>query len=117
MFIGIIALIICAKWPSPSESLVVKTAKFTQFIYYQNELKKQAEKLQNNGVSPTLVTVCIDSFGSLAYGIAFDPTGEIMLPVKNRSRSWLLSAEQTELSIEGMEAKHIVGNYYSWLHP
>jgi hypothetical protein len=40
-----------------------------------------------------------------------DPTGEIVLPADRRSKAWAATAGQTELGVEGLEARHIVGNY------
>jgi hypothetical protein len=52
----------------------------------------------------------------MTSGIAFDPTGEIVLPSNKRSQAWMAAAGQTELGVEELQARHIVGDYYSWFH-
>ncbi len=77
---------------------------------------EQAAELRRKGVSPAIAVIGIEGFGSLTFGIALDPTGEIAVARDKRSKAWTEVAASTELSIEGMEAHHIVGDYYSWFH-
>jgi len=114
MLAGVVAIFFIAVEPAPAHSLSRKAADFVHVLAYRSALQWQVQELQRQGISPAVVAIPIDGFGSMANGIAFDPTGEILLPAEKRSKSWLAAAAQTELVIEGLEARHIVGSYYSW---
>jgi hypothetical protein len=116
MLVGVIAIFFMAAEPKPADSFARKAANVVHVLAYRSALQRQVEELQRQGISPTVVAIPIDGFGSMANGIAFDPTGEILLPAEKRSKSWLAATRQTELDIEALEARHILGNYYSWFH-
>jgi len=52
----------------------------------------------------------------MTSGIAYDPSGEIMLPADRRSAGWKASVGQSELGVTDFQARPIVGAYYSWFH-
>lgn len=116
MFVGLIALVLAAVFPTLAESPSRKVVDLIHVLSYQKELDQQVRELKDQGISPTIAAVAIEGFGSMTTGIAYDPTGEILLPPEKRTKSWLAIASQTELGFEGVEAQPIIGNYYSWFH-
>jgi len=116
MLFGLIALVLLASQPTVGRPPSRSVADVVQLIYYRNDLLRQAAELRRTGTSPAVASITIDGFGSMANGIALDPTGEILLQAEKRSKSWTATTGQTELGVEGLEARHLVGNYYSWFH-
>ena len=116
MLIGISLVAGSAIVPIPADSISRKAAELVGVVCYYRIMQGQLEEQKKNGVSPAIAVISIDGFGSMTSGIAYDPTGEILLPPASRSKSWVATAGQTELGLEGLEARHIIGNYYSWFH-
>lgn len=116
MLIGISLVAVSATVPVPADSISRRAADLVGVMRYYRIVQDQLEEQKKNGVSPAVAVIPIDGFGSMTSGIAYDPTGEILLPPASRSKSWVATAGQTELGLEGLEARHIVGNYYSWFH-
>jgi hypothetical protein len=116
MLAGIILAVVASTVPMPAESLATRTAYLVYVVRYHDVIEDQLKDLRKRGISPAVAVVSIDGFGSMTNGIAYDPTGEILLPPAKRSRSWMATAGETELGVDGLEARRIVGNYYSWFH-
>ncbi|HEY4370215.1 MAG TPA: hypothetical protein VGN07_23490 [Steroidobacteraceae bacterium] len=116
MLCGLIAVALLASQPTVAKSPSRRVADVAQLIYYRDALLRQVAELQRKGTSPAVAAIAVDGFGSMTSGIALDPTGEIFLKPDRRSKSWTATAGQTEIGIETLEARHIVGDYYSWFH-
>lgn len=116
MLAGFFLLFAAAGVPSPVQSLCRKGADVIHVMWFRNSLEMQARSLRERGISPTVAVIAIDGFGSMRDGIAYDPSGEIMLQPDKRSAEWVTAAGQSELGIDGLQVRHIVGNYYSWFH-
>ncbi len=116
MLIGIFLVAVSATVPAPADSISRRAADLVDVVRYYRVVQGQLQDLENSGASPAVAVIPIDGFGSMTRGIAYDPTGEILLPPASRSKSWVATAGQTELGLEGLEARHIIGNYYSWFH-
>ena len=117
MCLGLLAVLLLATLPSVATSPARWIADVTHVIYYRGALLRQTRELRSKGVSPAVAVITIEGLGSVNSGIAFDPTGEIVLPQKKRSQAWMAAAGQTELGlgVEDLQARQIVGDYYSWL--
>ncbi len=116
MIAGAIAVFFIIVNPTPAQSLSRKAADLVHVLVYRNALQRQVQEMQRQGISPTAAVIPIDGFGSVTDGIAFDPTGEILRPAGRRTKAWLAVADETDLGREGMDARHIVGNYHAWFH-
>lgn len=116
MLAALIATVLLSVVPNVATSPSRWIAEVAQVIYYRPVLQRRAEELASKGVSPAVSAVGIDGFGSATLGLAYDPTGEILLPSDKRSKQWAATAEQTELGVEGLSARHIIGDYYSWFY-
>jgi hypothetical protein len=117
MLIGVLLVAVAMTLPVPARSLSRKAADLVSVVCYYRTLQHQLKELEKRGESPVVAVVSVDGFGSMTNGIAYDPTGEILLPPARRSKSWTATAGQTELGSDGLEARSIIGNYYSWFHP
>lgn len=115
MLAGFITLTVAASAPDPADSLAHWASGLAQVVAYQHALRQQADLLYQNGYTPVAV-MPLDGFGSMTSGIAYDPTGEILLPAGQRSKSWWAVAGQTDLAAADLEAWPIMGSYYSWFH-
>lgn len=113
---GLILVGVALNAPSPAESLSRTMVDLIYVVRYRSALQIQMHDLSTSGESPAVAVIDIDGFGSMANGIAYDPTGEILLPPGKRSAAWTATGGQTELGVDGLEVRHIVGNYYSWFH-
>jgi hypothetical protein len=113
---GLIAIALLVYVPTVSTSPAKWTAELVQLSFYRGALLRQADELRRRGVSPAVAAVAIDGFGSMTSGIALDPTGEILLKPDERSSQWTATAGKTELGVEDLQARHILGEYYSWFH-
>ena len=116
MCLGLLGVLLLATQPTVAASPALWVADVTHVLYYRGALLEQSRELRSKGVSPAVAAIAIDGFGSMTSGIAFDPTGEIVLPSNKRSQAWMAAAGQTELGVEELQARHIVGDYYSWFH-
>jgi hypothetical protein len=117
MAIGIIIVGVSAVPPYSEYSPAMKIVDLVQVAAYRGDLQRQVREMKAQGVSPTIAEIELGGIGSITFGIAFDPTGEILLPPKKRSASWTATGGQTELGVDGMEARHIIGSYYAWSLP
>jgi UDP-N-acetylmuramyl pentapeptide phosphotransferase/UDP-N-acetylglucosamine-1-phosphate transferase len=87
-------------------------------MMYHDQLQLLERQLRTRGVTPAVAVIPLDGFGNLASGVAYDPTGEILLPPARRSPAWTANAvDADELSVSGIEVRHVVGGYYAWFHP
>jgi hypothetical protein len=111
----LIALLISAV-PTPARSFSRWAADLADVAYYHSDLQRLANASRARGESPAIGVLALDGFGSLTSGLALDPSGEILLPANRRSRAWDAVGGQTELGLESMEARHIIGSYYGWFH-
>jgi hypothetical protein len=102
--------------PAPNRSFSRWAADLADVAYYYSDLSRMADDSRREGQSPVIAVLDIDGFGSLTSGLAFDPSGEIMLPAARRSKEWTAVGGETELSIESMSARHVIGSYYAWSH-
>jgi hypothetical protein len=102
--------------PMPARSFSRWAADLADVAYYHADLRRLADASRRRGESPALGVLTLDGFGTLTSGLALDPSGEIILPAVRRSRAWIAASAYTELSIESMNARHIIGNYYAWFH-
>ena len=116
MMAGLVLVILLASLPTFATSPAEWVAHLAQVVYYRPVLLQQAAELESKGLAPAVAGHGLDGFGSLTSGIALDPSGEILLPPDRRSQAWMATGGQTELAVRGMEAHHIIGNYYSWFH-
>jgi hypothetical protein len=113
---GLIIVVLLAYIPTASTSPAKRIAVLAQLVCYRGALLRQADELKRRDVSPAVAAIAIDGFGSMTSGIALDPTGEILLKPEKRSRQWTATAGETELGVEDLQARHIIGEYYWWLH-
>jgi hypothetical protein len=116
MCLGLLGVLLLATRPSVATSPALWVADVTHVLYYRGALLEQSRELRSKGVSPAVAAIAIDGFGSMTSGIAFDPTGEIVLPPNKRSQAWMAAAGRTELGVDDLQARQVVGNYYSWFH-
>jgi hypothetical protein len=116
MFASLAALSVLVTAPTPATSFAGKLADLINVAVYGGALQRQLGEARRHGQALTAASIAIDGFGSMASGIAFDPSKEILLPADKRSRAWTDSAGQTELGVDNLEVRHIVGSYYAWFH-
>ena len=114
---GLLAAAALALLPNPPSSFLSRVSNLIEVVTYRGALQQQVLDLTRQGISPTVAEIAVDGFGSLTTGIAYDPTGEILLPKGQQSAQWKAVADRTELGVDGLEARHIVGGYYRWFHP
>lgn len=113
---GLLVLVLVICIPNLQDSAANRLAALAQLAYYRSDLLRQMEHRRSQGIAPATAEIAIDGFGSMTSGIALDPTGEILLPPDKRSSSWTATAGKTEIGIEGLQARHLVGDYYTWFH-
>lgn len=116
MLAGFIALFIAMSAPNEADSAANWTAHLAQVAVYRNALQRQAAPVEDENKSASLAVLPLDGFGSMTNGIAFDSTGEIMLPPQARSTAWRAAAGRTDLIADGLEVHHVIGDYYAWFH-
>ena len=116
MVVGLVVLALSIAAPTPGRSVANFAVHVVQILAYRNELIAQSEALRHDGVTPGVVEVAVDGFGSMARGVAYDPTGEILLPRDKRSAAWNEVAGKSDLGLESLEVQHVFGYYYSWFH-
>ena len=116
MLAGLIAVALLSTVPSPAGSVSGKAADLVHVAWYRASLQHQVEALRLTGTSPPVAVVVIDGFASMASGVAFDPTGEILLPADARSPAWRAVTEATDLRSDTLQARHVVASYYAWFH-
>ncbi len=119
--IGMVALpaaaIALATLPRPADAPVSWLAGAAKTLYYRSALVRQYQDDVRNGIRPALAVITVDGFGSMTSGVAYDPSRELSRPENQRSEQWRAVAANTQLGITGIEARHIVGSYYTWFHP
>jgi hypothetical protein len=113
---GVVIAILLSTIPKPALSFSRWAADLAEVAYYHNVLQRLADESRLKGESPPIGVLTLDGFTTLASGLALDPSGEIMLPANQRSGAWNAVGGQTELGVENMDARHIIGNYYAWFH-
>ena len=113
---GLVIAILLSEIPTPARSFSRWVADVADVAYYHAGLQRLADGSRRKGESPPIGVLALDGFGSLTSGLALDPSGEIILPANRRSRAWTAVGGQTELGVESMEARHILGSYYAWFH-
>lgn len=113
---GIVIAILLSAIPTPACSFSRWVADVADVAYYHAVLQRLADGSRRRGESPPIGVLALDGFGSLTSGLALDPSGEIILPANRRSGAWTAVGGQTELGVERMEARHILGSYYAWFH-
>jgi len=116
MLAGLITVALLSTVPSPAGSVSGKAADLVHVVGCRAALQRQVEALRRQGTSPEVAVVVIDGFGGMASGVAFDPTGEILLPADKRSESWIAVTQGTDLRSDTLQAWHVVGSYYAWFH-
>lgn len=116
MLAGLIALVISVAVPNEADSPARRAANLIDVVAYSGALDEQVRAMRDQGVSPTIAVLAIDGFGSMTSGIAYDPTDEILLPPAQRSLAWRAVGDETELAIDGLEARPIIWHYYAWFH-
>lgn len=102
--------------PNPVNSPVGWAANVVRVIYYNDDFKRSYAEARNSGKLLPLGQADNDGFGSLASGLVYDPSGEIALPLNQRSKAWTDGPGATELGVENLEVHHIFGPYYQWFH-
>jgi len=107
----------CGIFPKPIYSPVGWAANVVKVIYYHNDLQRSYVEAKKSGQSSPVGQIYTDGLGSVALGLAYDPSGEISLPAGQRSQAWTDGPGATELGIHSLEAHHIFGPYYQWFHP
>jgi hypothetical protein len=107
---------ILGAFPQPVSSPIGWAANVARVFYYRNELQKSYLDARGHGESIPVGQLYLDGFGSLTSGLAYDPSGEISLPVNKRSKAWTSGPGRTELGLENLNVHHIVGSYYHWFH-
>jgi hypothetical protein len=115
MLIVLVALFLMIFLPFPRSTISLKVVDALRVMMYHDDLQLLERQLRAKGVTPPIAVIAIDGFGSLASGVAYDPTGEILLSPDKRSAAWI--AQSGELSVDGLEVRHVVGSYYAWFHP
>ncbi len=113
---GLVALVLAVSLPDPADSVAGRAIDLAHVAAYSGALQEMAEQARAQGVSPVIAVLAIDGFGSMTSGIAYDESGEVALPPEKRSKAWQTVAGETELSVDGLQARHIVGGYYAWFH-
>jgi len=113
MVIGLATLTIAVAVPAPQVPMARRAVDLVHVIAYSGELQRQIQEALRKGDSPALASIEIGGWAGGGYGIGYDPTGEVALPVEERSKPWKVAAEQTFFSVDGVEVRHIVGNYYA----
>ncbi len=116
MLAGLVALVLAVSLPDPADSLGGRAIDLAHVVAYRGTLQEMADQARAQGVSPVIAVHAIDGFGSMTSGIAYDESGEVGLPPEKRSKGWQTVAGETELSVDGLEARHIIGGYYAWFH-
>jgi hypothetical protein len=115
MLIVLVALFLTIFLPFPKSTISQKVVDAIRVMMYRDDLQLLERQLRAKGVVPPIAVIPIDGFGSLASGVAYDPTGEILLRPDKRSAAWI--AQSGELSVDGLDVRHVVGSYYAWFHP
>jgi hypothetical protein len=110
-------VLVCGVFPKPIYSPVGWAANALKVIYYHDDLQRAYQAARMRGQTPPVGQILTDGLGSVALGLAYDPSGEIALPANQRSPAWTAGPGATELGIENLEAHHIWGAYYQWFHP
>jgi hypothetical protein len=105
-----------ATFPSPLVSPVGWAVNSARAIYYRAELQRSYLEARRSGQPQPVGYIYLDGFGSLTSGLAYDPSGQIALPINKRSNSWNDGPGQTELGLDNLEAHHLFGPYYQWFH-
>jgi hypothetical protein len=116
MTCGLIAVAMLIGAPTLADSPAHRVAELAQVAYYSGDLRSQEAELRRKGVSPAVAVKLLDGFISVAWGLALDPSGEITLPPGKRSAAWQATAGQTEIGINTLQARHVIGDYYAWSH-
>lgn len=111
-----VAALLVSTFPSPTRSLSTWAADLADVFIYRGQLQRMSDESRRRGDSPPLAVIYLNGLGSWTYGLAFDPTGEILLPNATRSAAWVKSSDRTDLSADSLSARHIVGAYYAWAH-
>ena len=112
---GLAVVSASAAVPLPERSLVLMSSEVVSVLLHRDELKRQLERLRRQGIAPPVAAAVIDGFGSMARGLALDPSGQIALPVDRRSPEWNRAVD-AELLTEGFAAHRVFGDYYAWFH-
>ena len=107
---------ILGAFPHPISSPIGWAANVARAFYYRDELKGSYFDARHLGESMPVGQLFIDGFGSLTSGLAYDPSGEIALPVDRRSKAWRDGPGRTELGLKNLEVHHIIGAYYFVFH-
>ncbi len=116
MIIGF-AVVYALGWPSePLKAPATYLANLLRVTYYSDDLRRMADRERQQGITPALGVRDVDGFGSLTSGVAYDPTRELSRPPSLRSPAWVAAANRTELGVPGLEARHVIGDYYVWFH-
>jgi hypothetical protein len=116
MVVGLVVLALSIVVPTPGRSVANFAVHVVQILAYRDELITQSNALRRERITPAVAQVAVDGFGSMTRGLAYDPTGEILLPRDKRSAAWNAVAGQSDLGLEGLEVQHVFGYYYSWFH-
>jgi hypothetical protein len=116
MATSLLTVVVMTLAPTPAQSLARWASNWVQLAYYRSALIGQLREQRLCRASPAVAVIAVDGFGSMTSGLALDPTGELSLPAGRRSRAWNATAGETELGVEGLEVRHIMGDYYAWFH-
>ena len=115
MLAAFIALPLLCCEPTIASSASKWVADVAQLIYYRPVLLRRAEQLRENGLSPSVAAVTVDGFGSATFGLALDPTGEILLPPEAQ-QSMDCNRRTYRAGVDNLAARHVIGDYYSWFY-
>lgn len=113
---GIAVAFSLAALPTPAGSFARWAADLADVVVYRADLHRLSDEERRTGVSPAIGVLAVEGFGSLTSGLALDPSRELGLPPELRSAAWRASADHTELGVDGIETRHIIGDYYGWFH-
>jgi len=110
-------VVVLGTFPHPVTSPIGWAANVIAVIRHRDELQSSFLESKREGQVPPVGQIGLDGFGSLGSGLAYDPSGEIALPMDKRSESWNNERGLSELGLRSLQVHHIFGSYYHWFHP
>jgi hypothetical protein len=94
--------------------LLDQLSKFVELITVRSQLRASAWARPQEG-GPHVASIQMDSFLLMAWGYAYDDSGEIDKPCGMQSDGWLRHADIAGVAYRcSMSVTHLVGPYYEW---
>jgi hypothetical protein len=102
-------LVVYTQARSPASEL----SRWVDFAYYRSDLDALVRQRRKTSTGPAFAALAIGGFGSIAYGIAYDESGEMTLPAGHQSPRWHAAAKNGELDRDDWGVR-LDGNYFWW---